>query len=79
MSEEGDVKSRNIKQQSRERGYMIKALNLEDGRCWFVESSENTRHREMVLKNIFQDYYAWPEVFLFVPLACTLKSAHQTA
>lgn len=73
---EKDVKSKNIKQQSWERGYMIKALNLGDVG---LKCSENTRHREMGLKNIFKDYNAWPEVFLFVPLACTLKSAHQTA
>ena len=40
---------------------------------------ENTRHTEMGLKNIFRDYCTLPKVFIFVPRACTLKSAHQTA
>lgn len=72
-----DVKSKKYQAAiTGERGYMIKALNLGDVG---LKCSENTRHREMGLKNIFKDYYAWPEVFLFVPLACTLKSAHQTA
>lgn len=53
-----------------ERGYMIKALNLGDVG---LKCSENTRHREMGLKNIFKDYNAWPEVFLFVPLAAPLN------